>query len=115
MSPQAASEDLLYVSDSDGHVDVFSYPDGKQVGVLKGFSSPAGLCSDSKGDVYVVNTNLLNILEYKHGGKKVIATLNDFGHYPVRLLRRSEEQKRRGCELTRTRARSGKRFNLRRR
>lgn len=82
MSPQAASEDLLYVSDSDGQVDVFSYPDGKQVGVLKGFSSPAGLCSDSKGDVYVVNTNLLNILEYKHGGKKVIATLNDFGHYP---------------------------------
>lgn len=82
MLPEASSEDLLYVSDSKGVVDVFSYPAGKLVGTLKGFSSPAGLCSDSAGHVFVTNTNLLNILEYKHGGTKVIQTLNDFGHYP---------------------------------
>jgi|HubBroStandDraft_4_1064222.scaffolds.fasta_scaffold00014_64 hypothetical protein len=83
MLPEATSEDLLYVSDAAGVVDVLSYPDGKLVGVLKGFSSPAGLCSDAAGNVFVTDTNNLNILEYRHGAKKPLKTpLNDFGHYP---------------------------------
>ncbi len=82
MAPEATSEDLLYVSDSDGVVDVFSYPAGKLVGVLKGFASPAGLCSDPDGNVFVTDQNNLRVLKYRHGGKKSIATLNDFGHFP---------------------------------
>jgi hypothetical protein len=82
VSPDAASQDLLYVSDSRGSVYMFSYPAGKLVGQLKGFQSPAGLCSDAAGDVYVVNTNALDILKFKHGGTKSIEELNDFGHYP---------------------------------
>lgn len=82
MAPEATSEDLLYVSDTDGIVDVLSYPAGKLVGELKGFASPAGLCSDSAGDVFVVDVSNLVVQKYRHGGKKVVETLNDFGHYP---------------------------------
>ncbi len=82
MSPTAASQDLLYVSDSRGVVYVYSYPSGKLQGELRGFQSPGGLCSDPAGNVFVVNTNALDVLEYKHGGTQPTQELNDFGHYP---------------------------------
>lgn len=83
MAPSAERQDLLYVSDSKGHVTVFSYPGLKQVGLLEGFKSPAGLCSDPRnGDVYVVDTNSLDLFKYKHGGTKPIKTLSVFGYYP---------------------------------
>jgi hypothetical protein len=75
MSPAAAGP-LLYVSDIGAEdVDVFSYPGGKQVGKLTGFSEPAGLCTDRKGDVFVVDSGSDRILEYAHGGTSPIATL----------------------------------------
>lgn len=82
MTPAAAKQDLLYVSDARGHVDVFDYPTGKRAGVLTGFQSPAGLCSDRSGNVFVVDTNALEVLEYKHGGTKPIKTLYTFGFFP---------------------------------
>ena len=82
MAPESKSQDLLYVSDNDGVVDVLAYPALKVVGQLTGFSGPAGLCSDSKGDVYITDTQSEHIYEYKHGGKTPIATINDFGFYP---------------------------------
>jgi DNA-binding beta-propeller fold protein YncE len=82
IAPAASKQPLLYVSDADGNVDIFSYPDGKPVGKLKGFSSPAGLCSDSAGDVYVVDTGLLEVLEYKHGGTTPTTSLFVMGYYP---------------------------------
>ncbi len=83
VSPDAKSSDLLYVSDARGSVYMFAYPAGKLVGLIKGFHSPAGLCSDNRGNVFVVNTNDLDVLEFKHGGTKSIQELNDFGHYPI--------------------------------
>lgn len=83
MEPAAGKEDLLYVSDARGSVDVFSYPAGKPVGVLRGFRNPAGLCSDPKGDVFVVDTDGLQILKYRHGGTKPVKTLLMFGYYPI--------------------------------
>jgi hypothetical protein len=83
MAPAATRQDLIYVSDSQGKVDVFSYPGEKQVGLLQGFKSPAGVCSDkSTGDVYVVDTTGLEVLKYKHGGTKPIKTLTLFGYFP---------------------------------
>lgn len=82
MEPTAAKGDLLYVSDTRGSVDVFSYPDGRAVGVLRGFRNPAGLCSDPKGNVFVVDTDNLEVLKYHHGGTKPIKTLLMFGYYP---------------------------------
>lgn len=81
IAPQAKSSDLVYVSDEIGRVDILSYPSGTLVGKLSGLS-PAGLCSDKAGHVFVTNTIGSDILEYAHGGKKPIATLLDFGFYP---------------------------------
>lgn len=82
MAPEAAHDDLLYVSDARGVVDVFSFPAGKRVGVLKGLQSPAGMCSSPSGNIFVANFGGSNIIEYAHGGTTSIAQLNDFGHYP---------------------------------
>ena len=82
MAPGAATKDLLYVSNFNTEtVLVYSYPDGKKMGTLTGFAQPDGLCSDKKGDVWIVNNedsqNGLDIVEYKHGGKEPIAKLSD--------------------------------------
>ena len=82
MEPGLASKELLYVSDNGGNVYVFSYPAGKLVGTLTDARSPSGLCSDKAGHVFVPDVNNEDVLEYAHGGKKPIATINDFGFYP---------------------------------
>ena len=76
MLPEAKSEDLLYVSDFYG-VHVFSYPNGVHVGDLYGFVSPAGLCSDNAGDVFVTDTPAYHVYEYAHGGTEPLKTLYD--------------------------------------
>jgi hypothetical protein len=76
MLPEAKSEDLLYVSNYSS-VLVFTYPQGKLVGALKGFVSAAGECVDSKGDVFVTNFNPTAVYEYAHGGTKRLATYLD--------------------------------------
>ena len=76
--------DLLYVSDPyTGDVYVRTYPRNKSVEALTGFYPAPGMCSDSKGNVWVANPNYANIAEFTHGGTKIIATLNDPGQYPV--------------------------------
>jgi hypothetical protein len=82
MAPQAQSGDLVYVSDQNGNVDVYSYPGGQRVGALTGFYSPAGLCSDSAGHVFVANTIGEDVIEFAHGKKKELAKLSDFAYYP---------------------------------
>lgn len=83
ISPSASKRDLLYVSATD-KVLVLSYPSGKRVGQLTGFSNYGltGLCSDSAGNVFVVDatsTSQSYIYEYAHGGSQPIATLSDPG------------------------------------
>jgi hypothetical protein len=80
----AKSAVLLYVSDVGGEdVDVFSYPDGENVGQLSGFSEPNGLCADSKGDVFITDTYNLRVVEYGHGGTTPIRVLQDPKNLPV--------------------------------
>jgi hypothetical protein len=56
MMREAASENLLYVSDiGTNEVDVYPYPSGSLVGKLTGFGSVAGLCVNKGGDVFVVD------------------------------------------------------------
>jgi len=76
MAPEAKSEDLLYISDYDG-VHVFSYPKGLHVGDITGFVSPAGLCSNKKGDVFVTDTPAYRVYEYAHGSTEPLKTLYD--------------------------------------
>jgi hypothetical protein len=54
MLPEAKSEDLLYVSEV-GTVTVYSYPQGKLEGKLRGFFDATGECVDAKGDVYIAD------------------------------------------------------------
>lgn len=82
MSPDAAkTKALLYVSNlSVNNVTVYSYPKGKLVGTLTtDFASPDGICVDKKNDIWIVNNGagtVNTLVEYKHGEKSPIATLN---------------------------------------
>ncbi|MGB8907776.1 MAG: hypothetical protein WCC84_03400 [Candidatus Cybelea sp.] len=60
---------LLFVSDS-GKDDVYIYslPHMTLEGTLTGFNDPQGLCSDTKGHVYVVNTGTNQVFSYSHSG-----------------------------------------------
>jgi hypothetical protein len=81
MSPLAKdTPKLLYVSGFNAtYVDVYDYESGKQVGMLTGFSMPAGQCVDAKGDVYIANSGDGDVNEYAHGGKKPIKTYSTSG------------------------------------
>jgi hypothetical protein len=84
MLPEAKNEDLLYVSGFT-NVLVYSFPEGKLVGTLTGFSAPyypRGLCSDRHGNVFFVGEGSQSqslIYEYAHGGSDPITTLTDPG------------------------------------
>lgn len=75
---------LLYVSDTiTNDVYVYSYPKAKLLQTLTYFSEPAGECVDASGNVFVTNTGASNVLEFKHGGRNPIATLDDSGFFPI--------------------------------
>jgi hypothetical protein len=84
MLPEAKHEDLLYTSDDEADVLVYSYPRLTLVGQLSGFGTVAteGLCVDNKGDIFVPS-GLSNesgyVYEFSHGGISPIATLDDPG------------------------------------
>jgi hypothetical protein len=76
--PQAKSEDLLYLGGdpASGDVSMYTFPRGKLVGVLSGFSAPSGICSDRDGNIWITNYQSGGpIVEYAHGGTQPIATL----------------------------------------
>ena len=81
MLPEAESQDLLYIGNiansgsGTGTVTVYTYPQGKLVGTLKGFTRANGLCVDESGDIFVANFGGEDVIEYAHGGTKAIATL----------------------------------------
>ena len=91
MAPEAATKDLIYVSNLQ-NVKVYSYPAGKHVGTLAGLNSPNGECVDnSAGDVFIANQD--TIVEYKHGGKKRVQTADHASICGGGLQCRSDERK----------------------
>ena len=77
------SSDLLYVSNpGNDTVTVYAYQSRKLVGTLDGFSSPAGLCADTAGDVWITNEGEHDVIEYAHGGTQPIQTLDDGSEQP---------------------------------
>ena len=84
MRAPAKNGDLLYVSNPGNNtVTVYAYQSRKLVGTLDGFSSPAGLCADTAGDVWVTNEGGSNVIEYAHGGTQPIKTLDDGSEQPL--------------------------------
>jgi hypothetical protein len=81
MAPDAAGQDLLYVTDVRT-VTVYSYPQGKYEGTLRHFYIAQGECVDKKGDIFIADLGYYKVFEYAHGGTKRIATLDAAGPDP---------------------------------
>lgn len=81
--PEAKSGSLLYVSDGSASVYIYSYPQLKLTGTLKGFSQPLGECVNKNGAVWIANFGAQELDEYAHGSTKRMATLKtDADHTP---------------------------------
>ncbi len=84
MLPEAKSDDLLYVSEEvGGNVRTYRYWHRKLVGVLTGFISPRGECVDRAGDVYIVDFEANDVVEYSHGSKSPIRVINVAPYWPL--------------------------------
>lgn len=84
VSARAAKGPLLYATDAGNNiVYIISLPSGKLVGKLTGFDQPQGDCADSKGDVFVTDTQAERIVAYHHAAKEAYEVLNDPGFLPV--------------------------------
>jgi hypothetical protein len=85
-SPTSAAtktQQLLYVADSGTDtMDVFLYPKGTPEFTITGFYQVAGMCADTKGDVWLADYAENEMLEYAHGGRSPIAYLPDPNEYP---------------------------------
>lgn len=77
MSPDATHQDLVYVSDAPANsVKVYGFTTHKLVGTLTGINGPFGVCDDPAGYVWVVAWGNNKIIEYAHGGTKVLKILS---------------------------------------
>ena len=83
ISPDAKAKRLLFVSDA-GTDDVYMYllPTLKLVGTITGFVQPQGECADTKGNVWITDTNAQTIYEVSHQGR-LENSLVDPNGYPV--------------------------------
>lgn len=80
MLPGTSYKTLLYVAlPFSGQVNIYAFPGGQQVGELTGFLAPEALCSDSKGNIWVGDSDGYSsqMDEFAHGGTSKIATLSD--------------------------------------
>jgi hypothetical protein len=84
ISPDARrASRLAFFSDSDNQdVYIYSLPKLTLKGTVTGFSEPQGMCSDTKGNVYVANTGTEQVLELSRTGS-IVKTYNDPYGYPV--------------------------------
>jgi hypothetical protein len=82
MLPEAKKQPLIYITATGSPlVSVFTFA-GRLVGQLN-IGSPQGECADKAGDVWIANTGASEMVEYPHGGKKPISTLEDPGQQPA--------------------------------
>ena len=73
---------LLYVTNYRAN-DVIIYQNDQVVGELTGLKGPDGICTDRRGNVWIVNNLGQNLVEYGHGGTTPLKTLGDPGYYPL--------------------------------
>jgi hypothetical protein len=82
MDIAAKKVDLLYISDGNGDVTVYTYWQKTLVGQLTGFAEPKGECVDERGDVFITDNAAKRVVEYAHAGKKPIQVLDDSPYAP---------------------------------
>jgi hypothetical protein len=78
----AKKVDLLYISDGNGEVTVYTYWQKTLVRELSGFTQPMGECVDKNNNVFITDYGAKEIVEYAHAGKKPIATIDDAPYAP---------------------------------
>jgi hypothetical protein len=77
VEPSARRKRLLYVADSETNsVYVYTYPQLTGAGVLSGFSSIDGVCTDRRGYVWILDTSDVAVWEFAHGGTEPISVLS---------------------------------------
>ncbi len=80
MSPLAKhTQYLLYVADIDtGQYDVFNYKSqaGNLYGNVTGFEFAGASCSDSSGNVYIIDLDAGTLSEFAHGSSTATATVS---------------------------------------
>jgi hypothetical protein len=74
--------DLLYITDGNGEVTVYTYWQKTLVGELTNFEKPMGECVDKSDDVYITDASAQQIVEYAHAGKKPLRTIDDSPYVP---------------------------------
>jgi hypothetical protein len=82
INTSASRGNLVYLAVYGG-VSVYSYPDGKHIGTLTGVKNSVALCSDTSGNVWVIESHSHDrsiLLKYAHDGAKPIASLTLKGH-----------------------------------
>jgi hypothetical protein len=72
-----APTNLLYVTNSNAEVTVYSFLKRKLLTVLTGFTQPMGECVDANQNVYIADFGAHQIVEYAHGGSQPIKTIDD--------------------------------------
>lgn len=85
ISPQSTTQgNLLYVSNLNNTITVYSYPSGSYVTTITNskLMTPAGSCADEKGDVYVTSLGNRMIFEYARGGTTPIASFKAATPHP---------------------------------
>ncbi|MGA2759983.1 MAG: hypothetical protein ABSF08_06675 [Candidatus Cybelea sp.] len=82
MASGLTNQDLVYVSNVDNEVTVYTASNQKLVGVLTNFTQPMGECVDGGGNVYITDHAAEQILEYAHGARKPIKTFSDSPYSP---------------------------------
>jgi len=79
----SSSQDLLYVSNGNGIVNIYSYSTQELIGELIDFTKPEGECTDRKGDVYITDYSTSDIDEYAHGATTAMRVIKDSSYNPV--------------------------------
>lgn len=82
MDISAKKVDLLYISESNGQVTVYTYWQKTLVGQLTGFGRPMGECVDRHNDVFITDSSAQRIVEYAHAGKTPLKTIDDAPYAP---------------------------------
>lgn len=82
--PAVSKDILLYATDpNDNLVYMISLPTGKLVGKLTGFNQPINDCSDTAGNVYIVDSQDHQLRAYKHGAKSPFRVLSVGENIPI--------------------------------
>jgi hypothetical protein len=77
MKTSLSKQDLIYVTNRDSEVTVYSLATQTLVAVLTRFTSPMGECVDAGGNVYITDSSAEEVFEYAHGGSKPVKTFDD--------------------------------------